>query len=72
MSLKIIVNGAPCEAEARTLMDLWRKETEHLELESPKGFAIAHNGRLVRRDEWEQTYLGDGDKVEIVRALQGG
>ena len=54
------------------LADLWRAETEHLNLDSPKGYAIALNGALVRKDQWQSTTITDGDRVEIVRAMQGG
>ena len=54
------------------LIDLWRSETEHLNLDSPKGYAIALNGALVRKDKWQTTALADGDRIEIVRAMQGG
>ena len=47
-------------------------KTEGLNLASPKGYAIALNGGLVRRDKWQSTALVDGDRVEIVRAMQGG
>ena len=54
------------------LIELWRTETEHLNLDGPKGYAIALNGALVRKDKWQSTTLADGDRVEIVRAMQGG
>jgi len=34
--------------------------------------AIAVNGAVVRRAEWASRELLPGDKVEIVRPLQGG
>jgi sulfur carrier protein len=37
-----------------------------------KGVAVALNGRVVRRDDWERTLVADGDRVEIVRAFPGG
>jgi len=68
----VFVNGAQREIAAGNLTELWRNETEGLELPSPKGFAMALNGTLVRRDRWAETTLCDGDRVEIVRAMQGG
>ncbi|WP_368855727.1 sulfur carrier protein ThiS [Proteus mirabilis] len=47
-------------------------EAEETGLESPQGIAIALNGRVVRKREWAQTPLREGDRVEIVRAMQGG
>jgi sulfur carrier protein len=37
-----------------------------------KGIAVAFNGTLVRRADWENTSLRAGDTVEIVLARQGG
>jgi sulfur carrier protein len=34
--------------------------------------AIELNGRIVRRDEWPQTMVSEGDKVEIVHFVGGG
>ena len=68
----LTVNGERRETTPSNLAELWCKETRHLNLESPKGYAIALNGALVRKDRWQSTALSDGDRVEIVRAMQGG
>jgi len=68
----VTVNGEPRESVMTNLIDLWRSETAELNLDSPKGYAIALNGALVRKDKWPTTMLSDGDRVEIVRAMQGG
>jgi sulfur carrier protein len=66
------VNGEQRDTASGNLAELWRAETEHLNLESPKGYAIALNGALIRKDKWQSTALAEGDRVEIVRAMQGG
>ena len=68
----LTVNGKQRDTASGNLAELWRKETEHLDLDSPKGYAIALNGALIRKDRWQSTMLSDGDRVEIVRAVQGG
>ena len=68
----LTVNGERRETTSGNLAELWRQETQQLNLESPKGYAIALNGALVRKDRWQSTALADGDRVEIVRAMQGG
>lgn len=70
--MKLVVNGEARDGEAATLMELWRAETEALGVEGPQGFAIALNGAVVRRAEWDATPLREGDRVEIIRAMQGG
>lgn len=34
--------------------------------------AVAVNGEVVRRHQWDEVTLGSGDRVEIVAAIQGG
>jgi len=34
--------------------------------------AVAHNGVVLRRDEFPNVTLSDGDRIEIVRAVGGG
>ena len=36
------------------------------------GVAVALGERVVRRSEWDETAVHDGDSVEIVTAAQGG
>jgi sulfur carrier protein len=38
----------------------------------PRGVAVAVDGEVVRRSDWESTMLGDQQAVEVVRAVQGG
>jgi sulfur carrier protein len=37
-----------------------------------RGVAVAVDGEVVRRAEWEQTRLRPDQHVEVVRAAQGG
>jgi sulfur carrier protein len=66
------VNGKRRETAAANLVELWREEAEDLNVESPTGYAIALNGKVVRKDKWQDSTLADGDRVEIIRAMQGG
>ena len=34
--------------------------------------AVAHNGTVIRREEFDDVTLAEGDEVEIVRAVGGG
>jgi sulfur carrier protein len=70
--MRLTVNGEERDSAAETLAALWREETAELELPGPQGFAIALNGEVVRRAEWPQTPLANGDQVEIIRAFSGG
>jgi len=70
--MRLNLNGEERVITCRDLAELWRTETAELELPNPKGFAIALNGVVVRRDAWAATPLNEGDRVEIIRAMQGG
>jgi sulfur carrier protein len=37
-----------------------------------RGFAVAVDGEVVPRSAWDQTPVSDGQKVEVVGAIQGG
>ena len=37
-----------------------------------RGVAVAVEGEVVPRAEWDSTSLRDGQSVEVVRAMQGG
>lgn len=70
--MRLTVNGEACERETADLAALFAAEAEERGIESPEGIAIAVNGRVVRRAAWGQTPVNEGDRIEIVRAMQGG
>jgi sulfur carrier protein len=70
--MRLNINGETRDCGCADLADLWRAETVELELATPKGFAIALNGAVVPRAAWAATALNDGDRIEIIRAMQGG
>lgn len=37
-----------------------------------RGVAVALDGEVVRRVDWQLTSLREGQTVEVVRAVQGG
>ncbi|KIZ18217.1 sulfur carrier protein ThiS [Streptomyces natalensis] len=39
---------------------------------APSGVAAAVNETVVPRTRWSATPLGDGDRVEVLTAVQGG
>lgn len=67
--MKLEVNGEPREVpEGRTVRDLFRL----LDLGDGRGVAVAVDGEVVPRSEWDAAQLRDGQRVEVVRAVQGG
>jgi sulfur carrier protein len=39
---------------------------------TPRQVAVAINGEVVKRAEWQDVSVEDGDVVEVVRAVGGG
>lgn len=65
--MKIQLNGEKTETSSRTIAELLR------ETNAPdSGVAVALNGIVVRRGEWENAALKESDEIEIIRAVQGG
>jgi sulfur carrier protein len=66
----VVLNGAPCELpDGAMLEDAIARSGVH---ESRRGVAVAVDGEVVPRAEWEATALADGAKVEVLQAVQGG
>ena len=66
--MKIVLNGEPHETtRAQDIAAL----VAELGLPAPVTL-VEHNGLALRRDEWPQRPLADGDRVEIVRIVAGG
>jgi sulfur carrier protein len=66
--VNVIVNGQPVELnDGATTAAAVQVLTS-----APSGIAVAVNGAVVRRSEWESTPLADGDQVEVLTAVQGG
>lgn len=70
LMVTLTVNGEPRSfPESTTVETLLR--TLGLDPTQP-GIAVAVNLNVVRRAEWAQAVLADGDAVELVTATQGG
>ena len=65
--MKLTINGEPQLSSAGTLGAL----VEHLGMK-PDRVAIELNREIVPRDQWPQTPLHDGDRLEIVHFVGGG
>ena len=68
--MKITVNNKPIELPNASQVTL----AEFLASQDipDKGVAAALNGKVVRRTQWAETVLADGDSVTIIKAVCGG
>ncbi len=66
--MRLRVNGAPSEvADGLTVEQLVRQLAA-----DPRGVAVAVDGEVVPKSGWGATELAEGDRVEILTAVQGG
>lgn len=66
--MTVYVNGEPCDIDAgTTIAELAAKHGA-----DRRGCAVAVDGAVVPRGQWAAAELHDGQRVEIVRAVQGG
>ena len=64
----IVVNGEQREIEAGTTVAAL---VAGLGM-PPRGVAVALDGEVVRRAEWDDREVRDGARVEVLTAMQGG
>jgi sulfur carrier protein len=66
--MRLTVNGAPSEvADGLTVEQLVGQLAA-----DPRGVAVAVDGEVVPKSGWGATELAEGDRVEILTAVQGG
>jgi thiazole synthase len=70
--VRIDLNGEPLELPAgASLADAVRAKLGE-EPGEARGLAVALDGEVVPRAEWAETRLGEGRRVEVLAAIQGG
>ena len=67
--MKLVVNAVESEVDPRTTV---AEVVSGLAGPSPQGVAVAVNDAVVPRSAWADTRLADGDRVEVLTAVQGG
>jgi len=66
----IVLNGRPCELAAPGTP---AGALEELGLDAgARGVAVAVDGEVVPRAEWDSLVLSEGARVEVLSAMQGG
>ncbi len=67
--MKVWVNGEEAEiARSKGFASI----LEALRIPDARGVAIAVDGEVVPRGIWDEVELQEGQRVEVVRAVQGG
>ena len=67
--MKIVLNGAEHEVtDTITVAAL----VEQQDAPAARGVAVAVDSEVVPRSAWEDTKLAEGQRVELLAAIQGG
>jgi sulfur carrier protein len=68
--VRLILNGEPRELpDGATLPDAIDASGAP---DNRRGVAVAIDGEVIPRGEWNTTELQDGAKIEVLQAVQGG
>ncbi len=66
--ITVSVNGKPRQLEGPLSVTAFLKAVDI----NARRVAVALNGEVVPRSEWQRVTIGEGDAVEVVRAVGGG
>lgn len=66
--MKVFVNGSPEDLPPGSTV----AEVVESRSRSDRGIAVAVNGQVLSRPAWPRAALSDGDRIEILTAVQGG
>jgi sulfur carrier protein len=67
--MKVYINGSIKEFKAKKI------SPEELIIQlnlNGKRFAIERNGEIISKNSFDEIYINDGDKIEIIGAVGGG
>ncbi len=67
-NMTLVING---ETRSIPVVSNVLELLRHLEV-GAEGVAVELNKNIIRRRDWKETPLSDGDRVEIVQLVGGG
>jgi sulfur carrier protein len=68
--MRVVLNGAPAElADGATVASAVAEVAPEA---GPRGVAVAVDAEVVPRGEWDTRQLAEGERVEVLTAVQGG
>lgn len=65
--MQIVVNGSEKDVRAENISQLVQELAPEL-----KYVAVACNGAIIPRTNWEEALLSDGDSIDIMSPVGGG
>ena len=67
--MKILLNNHNLEISETTSLDILLNDLGQDDL---RGWAVAINEDVIPRQDFENTFLSEGDRVLLIQATQGG
>jgi sulfur carrier protein len=67
--MRVLLNGEPHELAEGATLDA---AVQASGAPSDRGVAVAVDGEVVPRGQWERFELREGQRVEVLQAVQGG
>ncbi|MGH2773135.1 MAG: sulfur carrier protein ThiS [Actinomycetota bacterium] len=67
--MNILVNGEPREIPDGVTV---AAALNAIGVQEARGVAVAVDAQVVPRGRWEEQVLSDGQRMEVLRAVQGG
>jgi sulfur carrier protein len=68
--LAVVINGEECRLPQGATLELAVREAGAPE--GGRGVAVAVDGEVVPRAEWSSRTLAEGQRIEVLTAVQGG
>jgi sulfur carrier protein len=68
--MRVVINGNPHELPSQATVE--HAVDAARAASSRGGLAVAVDGEVVPRGEWAHTPLRDGQRIEVLQAVQGG
>lgn len=65
--MRVKINGKAEDIQEKTILDILR--TKNVE---PRMVAVEVNSELIERENYETTFLKDGDEIEFLYFMGGG
>ena len=66
--IAVTINGKPVQLEGSVSLEQFLDERDV----DPKFVAVAYNGNVLQKEDYNGTILNEGDVVEIVQPVGGG
>lgn len=65
--MRVKINGKAEDIEGKTILDILKSKNVE-----PRMVAVEVNSELIERDNYETTFLKEGDEIEFLYFMGGG